>query len=328
MAFTTNFSGDYEDQLQNYSATQLKRAEALANQPYEAYAGDRIAGRSDAELAAIENVRNLATSGLGYDQVQQASDIMSDLGGYEAGAYNANLMRDQDIAAYMNPFLQGALDPALRSIREEQTSMLQGMSGAAARAGAFGGSRHGVAQSELMKGYGQQLGDVIGKGYYSAYQDAQNLAQGDVERLNQEQLIQEANRLSAANVRAGAASGLSQVANQMREQGYTDAEIVRALEQEERAMRQAELDVAYGDYQAEQAFPYQQLQAALAPLGLGAQVATAAPTVDDPSYLQNLLGGVGYTADLLGNLGKAGITYSDFSGGVSDIYGDIKDLFS
>lgn len=327
MAFTTDFSGDYEDALQRYSTTTLKRAEDIANQPYTPYTGERIAGRSEQELANIEQLRNLASSGLGSQQVQQASDIMSNLGSYEAGTYDPRMMQDVNIASYMNPYLQGALDPTIRNIKEQQTAALQGIQGQAGRAGAFGGSRHGVLEAEAMKGYGQNISDVIAQGYANAFNTATGLAESDLDRYNQAQLIREQMRQSAADTQARGAAGLSQVANQMREQGYSDMEIQRALDQEERAMRQAQLDIPYQEFQREQAFPYQQLQAALAPLGYGAQVATAAPTVDEPSYLQNLLGGVGYTANILGNLGKAGISYGDVSSGVSDLWSDVKSWF-
>lgn len=283
MAFTTNFgSGDYEDVLQNYSKTALQQAESISNRPFESYGGERVAGFTDEELAGRARAAQLAGSGLGYDELQQAMGVASDLTGFTYADPAA-------IQARINPFLQGALDPALRQIREQQEQTLQGVGAGAARAGAFGGSRQGVLEAETLKGFGQQQADLIGTGYAQAFDRATTLMGDEAAR------------------RLAAAGALSSGANQMRSMEYSDADVLRALGAEERAMDQARLEVPYQDFLRQQAFPTQQLQARLAPLGFGAQVATAAPTIEDPSFLQKSLGTVGYLANIAGGLGKAGI---------------------
>lgn len=289
MAFTTNFSGDYEDVLQNYSTTALQQAEALANQPYVPYTGERVAGFTDEELAGRARAAELAESGLGYNELQQAMGVASDLTGFTYADPAA-------VQARMNPFLEGALDPALRKIREQQEQTLQGVGAGAARAGAFGGSRQGVLEAETLKGFGQQQADLIGTGYAQAFDRATQLMGDEAAR------------------RLAAAGALSAGANQMRTMNYADADVLRALGQEERAMEQARLEVPYQEFLRQQAFPTQQLQARLAPLGFGAQVATAAPTIDEPSFLQKSLGGIGYLANIAGGLGKAGIIGGSGSG--------------
>jgi len=308
MAFTTDFSGgDYEDRLQAYSTTALRQAEDVANRPFQQYTGERVAGFDPLEVEGREAALALARQGVGMPEVQQAADVASRAAGYQAGTYDPALMAGSDLSQYMSPYMEQAIDPALRQLREQQAMTMQGVSDAAARAGAFGGSRQGVLEAETLKGFGQQQADIINQAQQRAYEQAVAQRTGDIERLNEAQRTNEAMRLGGLQAQLSGATALSQVANQLRGLGYTDAEIMRSMGQEGRALEQARLEVPYQEFMREQAFPTQQLSARLAPLGYGASVAQAAPTVDEPSFLQQTLGGVGYLANIAGGLGKAGI---------------------
>ena len=293
MAFTTNFGGDYEDVLQKYSTTALQQAENVSNLGYTPYGGERIAGFSPTELAGRERATELAQMGLGMPQVQQAADVAQ-----RASEFTyADPARVQE---YMNPFLQGALDPTLRAIREQQEMTLQGLGSQAQAAGAFGGSRQGVLESQTLGRFGQQMGDVIGTGYAQAFDRATNL-------MGEEQARQLAG-----------ASALSQAANQLRQVGFADADVLRTLGAEERGLTQSGMEADYNEYLRAQAFPYQSLQARLSPLGYGAQVAGAAPTVQQPSQFQSLLGNlgsIGSTAYMVGKgFGALPDSFNPFSG--------------
>jgi hypothetical protein len=315
MAFTTNFGGDYEDVLQKYSTTALKQAEKVSNLKYDPYTGERVAGFSPTELAGRERAAELAQQGLGMPQVQQAADVMTGLAGYEAGTYDPRLLSQANVQEYMSPYLQGALDPTLRAIREQQTQTMQGLASGAAKAGAFGGSRQGVLEAQTLGQYGQQMGDVIGTGYQQAFDRAMGYAGSDIDRLNQAQITQEAMRQAAAGIQAQGAAGLSQAANQLRQVGFADADVLRTLGAEERGLQQAGMEADYNEYLRSQAFPYQALQARLSPLGYGAQVAGAAPTYQQPSQFQSLLG----------NLGAIGSVANMVGGGYNALTG--KNLF-
>ena len=293
MAFTTNFGGDYEDVLQKYSTTALQQAEDVANLGYQGYGGERVAGFSPTELAGRARAAELAQLGLGMPQVEQAADIAA-----QAAQFS---YRDPALVQeYMNPFLQGALDPTLRAIREQQTQTLQGLGSQAQAAGAFGGSRQGVVEAQTLGRFGQQMGDVIGTGYAQAFDRATNLM-GD----------EQARQLAGA-------SALSQAANQLRSVGYADADVLRTLGAEERGLQQSQMEADYNEYLRSQAFPYQSLQARLSPLGYGAQVAGAAPTVQQPSQFQSLLGNlgaIGSTAYMVGKgFGALPDSFNPFSG--------------
>lgn len=279
MAFTTDFSGDYEDVLQRYSTSALEQAEDVANLGYTPYTGERVAGFSPTEIAGRTRATELAQLGLGMPQVEQAADVAQ-------RASEFTYTDPSRVQQYMNPYLQAALDPTLRAIREQQTQTLQGLGSQAAKAGAFGGSRQGVVEAQTLGQFGQQMGDVIGTGYAQAFDRATRL-------MGDEQTRQLAG-----------ASALSQAANQLRQVGYADADVLRTLGAEERGLMQSQLESDYQDYLRSQAFPYQQLQARLSPLGYGAQVANAAPTVSQPSQFQSLLGNLGAIGSTAMMVGK------------------------
>lgn len=287
MAFTTNFGGDYEDVLQRYSTTALRQAEDVANLGYTPYTGERIAGFSPTEMAGRTRATELAQMGLGMPQVQQAADV----------AQRASEFTYADPAAVqarMNPFLQGALDPTLRAIREQQEMTLQGLGSQAAQAGAFGGSRQGVLEAQTLGRFGQQMGDVIGTGYAQAFDRATQLM-GD----------EQARQLQGAQA-------LSQAANQLRQVGFADADVLRTLGAEERGLTQSGMEADFQEFLRSQAFPYQALTARLSPLGYGSQVASAAPTVQQPSQFQSLLGNLGAIGSVAGMIGGG---YNALTGG-------------
>lgn len=279
MAFTTNFGGDYEDVLQKYSTTALQQAEDVANLGYQQYGGERVAGFSPTELAGRERAAELAQLGLGMPQVQTAADVAQ-------RAAEFTYADPSRVQQYMNPFLEAALDPTLRAIREQQTQTMQGLGSQAQAAGAFGGSRQGVLEAQTLGRFGQQMGDVIGTGYAQAFDRATNLM-GD----------EQSRQLAGA-------SALSQAANQLRQVGYADADVLRTLGAEERGLMQSQLESDYNEYLRSQAFPYQSLQARLSPLGYGAQVAGAAPTIQQPSQFQSLLGNLGSIGSTAYMMGK------------------------
>lgn len=323
MAFTTNFAGDYEDVLQRYTTTGLQQAEAVANQPFEAYMGQRVAGFSPVEQAGRERAMQLAQQGIGLPQVTQATDIAAQVAGYQPGSITPQLLSQTDISSYMSPFTQNVTDIGLREMDRQRQIEQQSLAAQAARAGAFGGSRQGIVESELARNYGQRMADFIAQQQQAAFGSAQEAAQTDINRLNQAQTANEALRQTAAGVQIQGASALSQAANQLRSLGYGDADIMRALGGEERQLNQAELDFTLNEFMRGQAFPSQQLSARLSPLGMGANVAQAAPTLDEPSFLQQSLGYLGAGAQIANNLGLSG---SDIGSGVRSGYNFLRGL--
>lgn len=85
-------------------------------------------------------------------------------------------------ANMMNPYNQQVVDTTLRDVGNASAIAMNNLDAQAQQAGAFGGSRHGIAMAELGKGYQQQALDKVGalrqQGYGQAMNNAFNAAQG------------------------------------------------------------------------------------------------------------------------------------------------------
>ena len=66
------------------------------------------------------------------------------------------------MANYQNPYDQAVVDRTLRDVGGAAQIGLNTLGAQADAAGAYGGSRHGIAMAEAAKGYQQQALDKVG----------------------------------------------------------------------------------------------------------------------------------------------------------------------
>lgn len=137
-----------------YVANMLGKGAALADQPYQAYTGPLTAGTSDLQDMAIEGVGSLV--------------IPTD----DMGAYNPQEFTADAASQYMNPYISMALEPQLRAAREEAERQRMANLGRFTSAGAYGGSRQAIMESELNRNLLQNLSDISATGYRDAYDRA------------------------------------------------------------------------------------------------------------------------------------------------------------
>ena len=131
----------------------IGRGEALVDDGYQAYLGPLTAGITDNQQAAFDAGANIDTSGSGLGSFGNLD---------QAG-------RDQ----YMNPYLQGSLDPQLRVAQEEAARQMAEQNVRAAQSGSFGGSRNAIMNAMLQRDSAQQQADITAQGYNTAFTNAQ-----------------------------------------------------------------------------------------------------------------------------------------------------------
>ena len=270
----------------DYVTGMLGKGQALANQPYQAYTGPLSAGQSTAQQAAFQGVGSLAvpTQQMGTFQPQQ---------------FTAQAAQD-----YMNPYLQAALDPQIEEARRQaQISRLADAS-RLTQAGAYGGSRQAIMESELNRNLMQNLAGITGQGYQDAYTQAMN--QFNVEQQRQQTAQDAANRY-----------GLEALASQAN------------LGAQERAIEAEGIAADIAQFEEERDFPYKQVQyqqSLLQGLPIAAQsYSYSQPMSVNPSRivplcsstLSNILGGAGGIMKLFEMLG-GGSGSSGSSGGGSN----------
>lgn len=181
--------------------------------PQKAYAG-RLGGLTSGDPSAWASTFTPATA-----QQQQAfnytgqagSDalkgllgggISSDLTGYQNGQIGT--IAGTDLSQYTNPYENMVVQSALNdNDRARQMAIQQGQAQATA-SGAFGGSRHGVADSLTNQDYLRNAGTMASNLRSQGFQNAQGLAQQDIgNRASQEGL-----NLNSAQMRLAAQQGL------------------------------------------------------------------------------------------------------------------------
>ena len=165
----------------DYVTNMLGQGQALANQPYQAYKGPLTAGASDLQQQAFAGASNLASAG------------------YSPTTFNTGTFDTTAAQKYMNPYLQTALDPQLKEMQRQSDIQRLSDSARLAKAGAFGGSRQAIMESEARRNLLDKQAGVIGQGYQTAYDKAMGQFNADQARQMEAQKATEASRQYGAD---------------------------------------------------------------------------------------------------------------------------------
>jgi len=253
----TSYAGPYVTEM-------LGRGQALATQdPYTAYGGPLTAGSSALQQQAF--------GGLGSLGIPAASAAGSFTGAaYQplspeqlaAGEMPTTTAPTSPVQAYMNPYLQAALEPQYEQARRQTEIARQGLQSRYGKAGAYGGTRQAVEEAELERGLLDRLAGITGTGYQQAYDRAADLFSGE-RRYGLDAL--------AAQRQAGA---------------------------EQRAIEQQGIAADLAQFEQERDYPYKQLQF-MQSLLQGLPLETQSYSYYQPSGIQNLAGGIGQAKSIL-----------------------------
>ena len=179
-----------------------------------------------------------------------------------------------DISQYMNPYQNLVTQNTLDEMRRRSDIEGQQISDAAVRSGAFGGSRHGVQESERMRNLREQQSRTASQMAQQNYQQALAAAQA-----------QKAQQLSGA----GAFGNIAGQQMQLGQEGISGLTQAGAMGQQQ---LQKGMDIAYQDFLRQQQFPYTQA-ATLGNLLTGvpaSQMASVYSQQPGPSMAQQIAG--------------------------------------
>lgn len=193
-----------------YVTNMLGKGQALSNMPFTAYSGPLTAGQSGLQNTAFQGLANLTmpTNMGGFNpmsftgvapiaptaETSADSDAIAavfagaDQAAQQAGGIGANVDQTAMSAAqsgmtpasqsvlqqYMTPYLQGALQPQYDAANRQALISAQNLQSQYGKAGAYGGSRQGVAEAELQRGLLDRMSGITGQGYQDAFTAAQN----------------------------------------------------------------------------------------------------------------------------------------------------------
>lgn len=165
----------------DYVTGYLGKGQALANAPMQTYGGPLTAGPSDLQQQAFAGIGSLA--GAGYTPQT-----------YQGGTFGA-----EQAQQYMNPYLSAALTPQLAEMRRQSEIGRVADAGRMTQAGAFGGSRQAIMESEGARNLLEKQGQAIGTGYQSAYDKAMQQFNTEQERRLGAEKAGEASRQYSAD---------------------------------------------------------------------------------------------------------------------------------
>jgi hypothetical protein len=194
---------DIPERYRDFVDENLSLAGTLGNRAYTPYQGQRVAGFTDDQNAAFNTVRQLpnqyggmvanANQALtnaatpvqpqGYNpatfQASQAqAAMMPSAQGYDAASGASNM------AQYQNPFTEQVINAGMNDLNRSYQMSLSGIGARAAGAGAYGGSRQGVAEAEAAKNFMDSAGQLSAGLRSQGFNTAAGLGQGDAASQN------------------------------------------------------------------------------------------------------------------------------------------------
>jgi hypothetical protein len=289
---TTVQNTSIPEYAQPYVESTLGKAAAvtdISQNPYQPYQGQQVATFTPMQNQAFQNVGNQQIA----PQLNDASNIAYQTGqyglgtqgtaaqlqnaslGYGAMAANTGNQFAQNATnpyvqqAYMNPYLQASLQPALQEVQRQYDITGTQEMGNATKSGAYGGSREALMAAENQRNKNLAMNQMIGQGYNAAFDKGQQAQQFGANLGLQglqagQQGVQGA--VSAGNYglqglgQAGAsASTLGQLGQTQFGQEQAANQAMLAAGTQQQALQQKGLDTAYQQYQAQLNYPYQQL---------------------------------------------------------------------
>jgi hypothetical protein len=238
----SNWAGDYVTNM-------LGKGQALSESPYQAYAGPLTAGASNLQSQAFQGVAGLA--------------LPTNMGAFSPQSFTSEGTAQQ----YMNPYLQASLDPQLNEARRQAEISRVADAGRLTKAGAFGGSRQAIMDSELNRNLMGKMADITGIGYNTAYDKAAN----------------------QFNIEQGRGMEAQTAANQY---GLSALGRQADLGAVQRGIEGEGIAADYGQFKEERDFPFKQVQYQQSLLQ-GMPLAAQSYSYQEPSTLSTVMGSAG-----------------------------------
>lgn len=153
------------------------------------YQGDRNAQFSNLQKQAFATAGNLGLNPASVDAAYGLQGLANQAGNtrYQGTQYGPQDFQSQ-LGGYMNPFLQQSLAPQLAEANRQYDISGEKVKASAVGAGAFGGSRQALMAAENERNRNMGLNQIIGQGYNTAFNSAQNqYNQNNTLNTNQQQ---------------------------------------------------------------------------------------------------------------------------------------------
>lgn len=123
-----------------------------------------------------QSALGLVPTSLGYGQLgQNVANRAMTYGDQAAGIgdwYEGRVTDPAQFSRYMSPYMDTVVDQQLQSARRQDDISAQQRASAAAKAGAFGGSRLAIENAEANRALASQMDSIVAQGKQKAYESA------------------------------------------------------------------------------------------------------------------------------------------------------------
>ena len=250
------------DYIKQPAIDNLKKAAEIADSEYQAYDGQRIADFNQDQLDAMQRIRDM--QGQQRGDIDAAMSGLRSLSNYNPQDVQARQFDSQTAADYMNPYTENVLDRARQRIFDADDIARQKRDARAISAGAFGdNSRRFVQEAEAQSNLQDRLADMEAKQLAAAYESGAKIFGQDANRALQADARNQAAGLTANQQNNMAAiqgaQGIGNLAKLDQGLGLQQNQALQGIGAMGQALDQQGLDLAYGDFMAQQNFPKQQV---------------------------------------------------------------------
>ena len=249
------------------------------------YSGPLTAPFTSTQIQAQNLLSGLAANPQYQNQISGAANAVAGILGNPVNPVvtpqpvTASTVANTNLAPYLNPYQSSVVNATLGQLNQLNANQLLNTNQGASAAGAFGGSRSGVADALTNQYDMQAAAPVIAGLNASNFTNAQNLAGQDAATLNaiaqfnsgqnvNAQQSSIANALAAQNAGLNAANALAGLAGQGYSLAATQGGLLGSVGQQQQSQNQAALTNAYNAWLAQQGLTQQGQQLLNSSLGI------------------------------------------------------------
>lgn len=285
--------------------------------PYTPYSSDPtkyFAGPSSLQTMGYNEAAGMTTPG-GYAPAQALTGLAA-AGQMGAGQqYAQQATNPNAIAAYMSPYMQNVVDVQKTQALRDYQMGIPALRKQASAAGAFGGSRQAIQESEAQRSLLSNLANIQAQGQQNAFQQAQQAQQYGANL-----------GLQGLGAAAQSAGQLGQLAGAQQQSDIARIGLQQQLGSAQQQYQQNIINQAIQDYATAQQYPMMQLGFMSNMLrGLPLQATTTQSYMPTPNLTTQAISGLGTAAGAYKAFGfKEGGSVPGYAGPEGSVVGSMK----
>lgn len=174
------------------------------------------AGFNMDQMKGFDSIRSMLDQwGPGSNNGAGAQGMLGQVNGYLGQGTNAKAAQlgPTDYQQFMSPYINDVLVPATNELQRQTETARAGMGARDAAAGAYGGSRGALGNAQLDRSMQETGSQLVANEMAKAYNQAQQLAEGNTNRQQQTNMQNANNSMQGANTMINSAGMLDSLLN-------------------------------------------------------------------------------------------------------------------